>query len=288
MMVINHLADALEKIRLVEGKYDVIRIVEPEKKRTMLVKEDRYISDGSICYSMWERGSCCQNCISSKAAAEKDIVFMSRRVNGKAYQITAVPFRVDDRSLVVELIKDITSTVYAMRSIPDIDGTMLNSGDYRLQLDLKDEVTNLFNRKFVYETLPAELLRASLNEEPLSVVMVNLDCLQPVIEEFGDNVGDRLIMEFADELKKYFAAVSRHWVARLSGEKFMICLNICDKEVAGIIANNVTTDISAKEVIINGVRIYLSCSSEVHTVCDGQSCISLDELSGIIGWFCNH
>lgn len=283
MRPINHLAEAIEKIKLVEGRYDVIRIVEPATKKALLIKEDGNISNGKICYHLWDGDTGCQNCLSHKAADENDLIFMSKKVKGKVYKITAVPFSIDDRSLVVELIKDVTNNVNITCGMPDTDSAMLNSEEHRLRLDVKDEFTNLFNRKYVEETLPAELLKALLNQEPLSLAIVSLDHLHQVIAEYGYLAGDRLAMEFADELKKYFAA-SRHWVARLSGERFMICLNICDKDIAGIITNKVTTDLSAKEVIATGKRIPLTCSSEVYAVCDGQSCIPLDELLEIIGW----
>jgi diguanylate cyclase (GGDEF)-like protein len=58
---------------------------------------------------------------------------------------------------------------------------------------IRDQLTGLFNRSFMEESLELELRRAGRSQLPLSVIMLELDNFQMISEYFGLDVGDSIL-----------------------------------------------------------------------------------------------
>jgi len=60
---------------------------------------------------------------------------------------------------------------------------------------IRDQLTGLFNRSFMEESLELELRRANRSQLPLSVIMLELDNFQLINDNFGLDVGDSLLRQ---------------------------------------------------------------------------------------------
>jgi diguanylate cyclase (GGDEF)-like protein/PAS domain S-box-containing protein len=58
---------------------------------------------------------------------------------------------------------------------------------------IRDQLTGLFNRSFMEESLELELRRASRSQIPLSVIMLELDNFQSINDNYGLDVGDSIL-----------------------------------------------------------------------------------------------
>ena len=58
---------------------------------------------------------------------------------------------------------------------------------------IRDQLTGLFNRSFMEESLELELRRASRSQLPLSVIMLELDNFQSINDNYGLEVGDSIL-----------------------------------------------------------------------------------------------
>ena len=91
------------------------------------------------------------------------------------------------------------------------------------RLSVTDRLTGLFNRLKIDETLDAAIKMANRYNQPLSIVMVDLDHFKEVNDTHGHQVGDKVLVEVARILK----ANSRETdvVGRWGGEEFMfVCI----------------------------------------------------------------
>lgn len=105
------------------------------------------------------------------------------------------------------------------------------------ELAIKDPLTKAFNRKKFYEELEREMSRAQRYDEPLSLVMFDLDHFKEVNDQFGHQVGDRVLVEVVGEIRKL---VRRHDVlGRYGGEEFTIFLPQTKMEDAFCISNRI-------------------------------------------------
>jgi diguanylate cyclase (GGDEF)-like protein/PAS domain S-box-containing protein len=62
---------------------------------------------------------------------------------------------------------------------------------------IRDQLTGLFNRSFMEESLELELRRANRSQLPLSVIMLELDNFQSITENFGLEAGDSILRRAA-------------------------------------------------------------------------------------------
>jgi diguanylate cyclase (GGDEF)-like protein/PAS domain S-box-containing protein len=87
---------------------------------------------------------------------------------------------------------------------------------------IRDHLTGLFNRSFLEESLELELRRAVRSQVPLSVIILELDNFQSVVESYGLDLGDSILRRAAMMLQ---ANVRKGDVAcRFSNQTFVILL----------------------------------------------------------------
>lgn len=95
--------------------------------------------------------------------------------------------------------------------------------DYAAQLrDLaeRDELTGLWNRRYLDRTLAVEVERSSRYGSPLSVVMIDLDHFKRVNDDYGHPVGDFVLASMGRFLREQSRATD--FPGRWGGEEFLI------------------------------------------------------------------
>jgi len=98
------------------------------------------------------------------------------------------------------------------------------------EMATRDDLTQLQNRRFFYQRLQEELQRAESSRKPLSVVMIDVDDLKLLNDEFGHQVGDVVLRNFARILNRH--AGPGYVTARLGGDEFAVILPETDRRAA--------------------------------------------------------
>ncbi len=83
-----------------------------------------------------------------------------------------------------------------------------------------DALTKLNNRRRITEYIHNELINCG-EENPLTVIMVDLDYFKSINDIFGHDEGDRALIVFSDSLKEVFKG-SDAIVARWGGDEFVV------------------------------------------------------------------
>lgn len=116
-----------------------------------------------------------------------------------------------------------------------------------------DFLTGLYNRKFLVEsgkTLHANAVRGNIN---FVVGMMDLDDFKKVNDAYGHDVGDLVIKDFAQLLKKSFR--KSDIVCRFGGEEFCVLLtNVGDACVASTF-EKALDEVRKKEIILPDGRV---------------------------------
>ncbi len=137
----------MDKIKVFEKTYDVMRIVDPLKKRVIEVRGNECLTSDTICHDYWERGHLCDNCISMKAFNEDDTFFKVEYKNNNVFMITAVPVKVKGFSLVVELLKNISNCMLIEEKDADRAVKILTMVDFINQAAVRDSLTQQYSSK---------------------------------------------------------------------------------------------------------------------------------------------
>ncbi|NPA52718.1 MAG: diguanylate cyclase [Aquificae bacterium] len=119
---------------------------------------------------------------------------------------------------------------------------------------VKDFLTGLFNRRYFEEILKWEIELSKRYNHPLSIILLDIDNFKKVNDMYGHQVGDRVLREIADVLKKNIR--SSDIAARYGGEEFVILLPETDVEGAVKVAEKLRTQI--QNLKPNGIEITAS------------------------------
>lgn len=89
-------------------------------------------------------------------------------------------------------------------------------------LAMRDELTQLYNRRAVFEALAQHLAAARRNQMPLSVLMLDVDNFKSLNDTFGHAAGDRVLREIASTIQNGLRA--QDVAGRMGGEEFLVVL----------------------------------------------------------------
>jgi diguanylate cyclase (GGDEF)-like protein/PAS domain S-box-containing protein len=90
------------------------------------------------------------------------------------------------------------------------------------QQAIRDPLTNLFNRRYMEESLDRELSRAARRGSSLGVIMLDIDHFKPVNDTFGHAAGDTLLRAIGALLLTHTRA--EDIACRYGGEEFTVIL----------------------------------------------------------------
>ena len=91
-----------------------------------------------------------------------------------------------------------------------------------LALSLTDALTRLPNRRAILERLDREIERARRTQQPLAVVLLDLDGFKQINDRWGHPCGDRVLQAAAECLQQRLGSDSA--VGRFGGEEFLLLL----------------------------------------------------------------
>ena len=128
---------------------------------------------------------------------------------------------------------------------------MVQWGEEARKRAITDENSGLYNRRFLEETLEERFIRAKEKNNPLSLVMVDLDHFSKFNKQHGQKIGDQAIKSISLIFKNIFR--EEDILARYGGDEFTFILNNTDHDKAFDLCNEVIKKINNLDFLsING------------------------------------
>lgn len=124
-----------------------------------------------------------------------------------------------------------------------------------------DSLTGLFNRRLFYTELEHLLSISESEQQPLSILLLDLDLFKQINDTYGHNKGDQVLKQLADLLKEQ--ARTSDLVARYGGEEFVIVLPETAKERALKTAGRICRQVEQADFGCN-VTVSIGVASLVH------------------------
>ena len=109
-----------------------------------------------------------------------------------------------------------------------------------------DPLTGLYNRRYFEEALEKEVQRAKRQQQPFSIIGIDLDYLKKINDTHGHFYGDLAIKTIADVLKANARSVDVP--ARIGGEEFDVLLPGISSDGAMIAAERIRSAIEKTEI----------------------------------------
>lgn len=246
--------------------YDVVRLVDPIEKRVLEYERSCEPRQGQFCYDYWKSGEICENCISVRAHQDEKSYMKLERAEGGIMLVTAMPLINAPRPTVIELLKNATDTMMIGEGEYN-SGHMMHTFIEELNaMVVSDALTGVYNRRFVEERLPAEIVRSLIEKKPLSVIFMDIDNLKAVNDMLGHAEGDQAIRSVAGVICRHIRD-NADWVARVGGDEFFICLPSTCAEDAYQVSERIRVEIQR---VFSTHQVPVSASMGVYTASDSH------------------
>jgi len=133
-----------------------------------------------------------------------------------------------------------------------------------------DFLTSINNRACFDEQTSSAISQAQRTEQPLVIAMLDIDFFKQINDDYGHDIGDKILIAFAKRLTDCFRTYDI--VARIGGEEFAVCLphtsiddaiNACERFRACIEYMRIPLNNGSKKEIGVTVSIGVSSSTSV-------------------------
>ena len=191
-----------------------------------------------------------------KADSLEEIITLN--ISGKKYYFKVEAKLIQPKNLIIGICADITSEVKRQEKISF--------------LAYHDPLTGLVNRTFLKEELKTLTSLADRNNKKIALIFIDLDNFKFVNDTFGHEIGDLLLIQIANRLKK---SIRKSDVAsRIGGDEFILILNnINSKEEVEKKVQEIINVLNAP-IIIQDKKIEVTFSAGIAVYPDDTKNIS--------------
>lgn len=129
------------------------------------------------------------------------------------------------------------------------------------KISITDGLTNVYNRRHFNDIFPKIINSAKRNNELISFLLIDIDHFKQYNDNYGHQMGDEVLIKFADCLKSSLKRVD-DMCFRLGGEEFGIIYKSEDKQKAFEFANILKNSIENLKIVheYNGASNYVTAS----------------------------
>lgn len=182
-----------------------------------------------------------------------------------------------DPELAVKILyKMLTITTERLLDRSEFLSDMVQWGEEARRRAITDELTGIYNRRFLDDSLVDYFEKAKNSGKFLSFIMIDIDNFKKHSETFSQKQINRIILEIVSVFKKYFR--ENDIVAKYGGDEFTVIMPDTDLQSAFIVAEKIRIavsdlqfpDIAEKEIpqitISQGIASYPENADDLETL----------------------
>jgi two-component system cell cycle response regulator len=143
------------------------------------------------------------------------------------------------------------------------------------ELSITDDLTKLYNSRYLNTTLRREVERGRRYRMPVSLIFLDLDGFKEVNDQHGHLSGSRTLVEVGAVIKSTVRGIDV--VSRFGGDEFTVILPQTDSEGALIIAERIRQRI-AETVFLESYGLKVRITASLGIACFPEHGIGKDDL----------
>ncbi len=144
----------------------------------------------------------------------------------------------------------------------------------------RDYLTGLYNRRYFYESMQEYMESISQTGEQFAVAMVDIDNFKKINDQYGHDIGDKVIVQLADILRS--GTSYRDLVSRFGGEEFCVVLKNINRYSAGDILERIREEVASYTLVLENeeyIQFSVSIGATLHTEDTLDETINLADMS---------
>ncbi|MCS5421798.1 MULTISPECIES: cache domain-containing protein [Psychrilyobacter] len=168
-----------------------------------------------------ERGVDLKNSHREVMIKKKDGTLLSAEISTSALEL-------EDEKRQITFLRDITKRKGMEKNLKE--------------LSIRDGLTQLYNRRYIFKKLKSEVEKSNENGLPLSISLIDIDHFKKINDVFGHMMGDEVLKKIAVALQENLR--DEDHIGRYGGEEFLIILPNTKSEEALKIIERIKTIIN--------------------------------------------
>jgi len=198
----------------------------------------------------------CNQLKTNDVTADIPVIFVTAKDNEsdeeKGFNLGAVDY----------ITKPVTPSIVKARVNTHV--TLKRQRDLLENMAMHDQLTGLYNRRYLFEVSSHKVTRALRHNQKLSLLMMDIDYFKNINDTHGHAAGDEILKSVSIVLGEYNR--KEDLVARFGGEEFVVLLEYCSLEDA----KSKAEDIRGKVEGLNPLGIPISISIGVALLADNN------------------
>ena len=212
------------------------------------------------CQKETESGDCtlCYVCTSDAHSNEDDTIFTQNIKDSKGHSVCR-HFMIKNQKInlgteivTLLILNNVTNLIEKTKKLEELCTT--------------DELTGIFNRRFILEKLQSEIEISKRYRSPLSIIILDIDNFKGINDTSGHLTGDKVLVKTSKTIKNSLRESDNF--GRIGGEEFIIVLPNTDLEKAHMCGERIRINISS--------QIFEEHSDNI-TVSGGVACYTDNE-----------
>lgn len=136
-----------------------------------------------------------------------------------------------------------------------------------------DYLTNIYNRRFIFDKLEQETRRCRQTQGTFAVIMADVDHFKTINDTYGHDCGDVVLKEVALTLQKNVKGTD--FIARWGGEEFLLLLTDIGREDAGMVAERIRKAVEDNHFLYHNIPLKVTMTLGVALYRNGMD---MDEV----------
>jgi two-component system cell cycle response regulator len=171
--------------------------------------------------------------------------------------------------------KELIARVASGERIIKLEEQLIKARQQMENLAMQDGLTGLLNRRAIEEHTRTELTLAKRKEQPLSVILLDVDFFKAINDQYGHPVGDQVLRQLSDVLSQNLRQHDR--IGRWGGEEFIVILPDTEISKATAVAERMRIAI-AETQFAAGNSTHQNVQISLGVTCAQETYPSLEEL----------
>jgi diguanylate cyclase (GGDEF)-like protein len=147
------------------------------------------------------------------------------------------------------MYKMLNITTQRLRNTGNFLSDMVRWGNEASRRAVTDELTGLYNRRYLDSALESYFQTSRTVNKPLTLIMVDLDYFREINNLYGHETGDNAIIEVANTFRKHLR--EQDSMARYGGDEFTVILRDTEQKDAFDLAEKIRMDLKKFTLLKN-------------------------------------
>lgn len=257
MFEFNQMNDILKPYCTCESIFDYYRLVDPKTHKILRYNNDDILEiQNGYCFESFDKKACCPNCVVKQASIKKRQFVKLEFLYGKVLLIVAKPINIKGKLLVLELIKDITSSMIGLNYYRASNKNVESVVSQFNELAVRDILTGLYNVDYIINYID-EFIEREATFNTLIGAAIDIDNYTQINSVYSYSFGNEVLQYIAGNMEK-FSIAHGGITGRLGTDEFGIFfINKTQAEVEDI-CKELYNEVTQKPLIVQEQPLNIS------------------------------